>query len=262
PLKPILKKAPAPPSVQSDDDDDVDFEGLPSEEEEEDEQEDEGSDESEEEAPVHLKGFSDNEDDSDSSDEDDGVVDEIQAEALPTIAKDDQTVKRRLDQAKRNPATEQGVIYLGHIPHGFYEDEMRGFFTQFGDITRLRLSRSPKTGRSRGYAFIEFASKSVADIVADVMNNYLLFGRLLVCKIVPPEDVHPNMWLGANKKWRQPTQNHKARRTQNKPRDEVEQARAEKRLLKRQEERAKKLKEMGIDYDIAAAGYKPAPVAS
>ncbi|KAG9042108.1 hypothetical protein FS837_011354 [Tulasnella sp. UAMH 9824] len=94
------------------------------------------------------------------------------------------------------------------------------------------------------------------------MNNYLLFGRLLVCKIVPPEDVHPNMWLGANKKWRQPTQNHKARRTQNKPRDEVEQARAEKRLLKRQEERAKKLKEMGIDYDIAAAGYKPAPVAS
>lgn len=115
----------------------------------------------------------------------------------------------------------------------------------------------------------------MADIVADVMNNYLLFGRLLVCKIVPPEDVHPNMWLGANKKWRQPTQNHKARRTQNKvrsgcflwtprifglmgflqPRDEVEQARAEKRLLKRQEERAKKLKEMGIDYDIAAAGY-------
>ncbi|KAG8982543.1 hypothetical protein FRB90_006709 [Tulasnella sp. 427] len=268
PVKSILKKAPAPPSPQSDEDDDddsdiADVKGLPSEEEDENEsRDDDESEESEEEASVHLKGFSDNEDDSDSSDEDDGVVDEIQTEALPTIAKDDQTVKRRLDQAKRNPAPETGVIYLGHIPHGFYEDEMRGFLSQFGDITRLRVSRSPKTGRSRGYAFIEFASKSVAEIVADVMNNYLLFGRLLVCKMVPPEDIHPNTWIGANKKWRMPTHNHKARRTHNKPRDENEQAKVEKRLLKRQKERAKKLKEMGIDYDISVAGYKSAQVVS
>lgn len=128
------------------------------------------------------------------------------------------------------------MVYLGHIPHGFFEDEMRGFLSQFGDITRLRMSRSKKvgsshsflsffnshdrfdsqTGRSRGYAFIEFASKGVAEIVADVMNNYLLFGRLLVCKMVPPEDVHPNTWVGANRKWRMPEHNHKARRTHNK----------------------------------------------
>lgn len=108
PLKSILKKAPAPPSVQSDDDIDIeDVEGLPSEEDEEEsgDEEEDGSDESEEEEPVHLKGFSDNEDDSDSSDEDDGVRDEIQMEALPTIAKDDETVKKRLDQAKRNPVS-------------------------------------------------------------------------------------------------------------------------------------------------------------
>lgn len=38
------------------------------------------------------------------------------------------------------------VIYLGHIPHGFYEKQMQGFFSQFGDVTRLRLCRSKKTG--------------------------------------------------------------------------------------------------------------------
>lgn len=123
PVKSILKKAPAPPSVQSDDDEDVDFEGLPSEEEEDDEQEDDGSDESEEEAPVHLKGFSDNEDDSDSSDEDDGVVDEIHAEALPTIAKDDKTVKRRLNQAKRNPVSPSRRA--GHSVRQFYLTALR-----------------------------------------------------------------------------------------------------------------------------------------
>ena len=41
-----------------------------------------------------------------------------------------------------------GVIYLGHIPHGFYEDQIRGFFTQFGRVNKVRLSRSKKVGDS------------------------------------------------------------------------------------------------------------------
>ena len=36
------------------------------------------------------------------------------------------------------------MIYIGHIPHGFYEEQMRGFFSQFGIVTRVRLSRSKK----------------------------------------------------------------------------------------------------------------------
>lgn len=36
------------------------------------------------------------------------------------------------------------MVYVGHIPHGFYEEEMRGYFSQFGTVTRLRLARSKK----------------------------------------------------------------------------------------------------------------------
>ena len=73
-------------------------------------------------------------------------------------------------------------MYVGHIPHGFYEDQMKNFFSQFGDINKIRLSRSKRSGRSRGYAFIEFADQEVAKIVAETMNNYLMCGRLLKCK--------------------------------------------------------------------------------
>ena len=34
------------------------------------------------------------------------------------------------------------MVYVGHIPHGFYEKEMKDFFSQFGTVKRLRLSRS------------------------------------------------------------------------------------------------------------------------
>jgi nucleolar protein 15 len=56
---------------------------------------------------------------------------------------------------------------------------------QFGSITNLRLGRSKKTGASRGFAFIEFRYADVAKIVAETMNNYLMFEKLLKCKLVP-----------------------------------------------------------------------------
>ena len=91
-------------------------------------------------------------------------------------------VTRRTLTAESN----RGVVFVGHIPHGFYEDQMRDYFSQFGHVTRIRLSRSPKSGRSRGFAYIEFSSKEVAQIVADTMNNYLMSNRRIVCMLFIP----------------------------------------------------------------------------
>ncbi len=41
---------------------------------------------------------------------------------------------------------------------------------------------SVQTGRSKGYAFVEFECDEVAKIVADTMNNYLMFNKLLKCE--------------------------------------------------------------------------------
>jgi RNA recognition motif-containing protein len=59
-----------------------------------------------------------------------------------------------------------------------------------------------QTGRSKHYAFIEFDSSSVAQIVAETMDNYLLLGHILKCKVIPKDEVHPELWVGANRKWR------------------------------------------------------------
>lgn len=60
-------------------------------------------DSEEEEGDVHLHGFSSDSDSSD-DDEDDGVDDSpIDVGKLPTVAKDDATVKRKLEKAKKQP---------------------------------------------------------------------------------------------------------------------------------------------------------------
>lgn len=49
--------------------------------------------------------------------------------------------RRRKNFDKKYKAT-RGVVYLSHVPHGFYEKEMTEFFSQFGTVTNVNIPRS------------------------------------------------------------------------------------------------------------------------
>lgn len=91
-------------------------------------------------------------------------------------------------------------MYIKHLPHGFYEEELRGYFSQFGAITRLRLARSPKTLGSKGYAFIEFRYPEVAEIAAEAMNNYIMFKNVIKTLFIPPSDIKHDYFRSGVKK--------------------------------------------------------------
>ncbi|KAJ1920387.1 hypothetical protein H4219_001363 [Mycoemilia scoparia] len=165
---------------------------------------------------------------------------------------DDEGSKRIKSKLKglNNKSTKRGVIYLGRIPHGFYEKEMKAYFKQFGKITKLRLSRNKKTGKPKHYAFIEFQSLDVAKIVADTMNNYLLFDHLLQCRVVPEDKVHPALFNGANTKFKVVPWNKIQRLRHNKKRTPEEHKKAVGKLLAKEKRKRDKLKELGIDYEF------------
>jgi len=94
----------------------------------------------------------------------------------------------------------RGVVYIKHLPHGFYEEQLRGYFSQFGAITRLRLARSPKTLGSKGYAFIEFRYPEVAEIAADAMNNYIMFKNIIKTRFIPPNEIEHDYFRSGVKK--------------------------------------------------------------
>merc|ERR1712013_406396 len=114
------------------------------------------------------------------------------------LQEEEQTVRKPQDLKNR------AVIYISHIPHGFYEKAMRAFFGQFGSVTNLRLGRSKKTGRSCGFAFVEFKYREVAEVVAESMNNYLMFDRLLKCSVVPKERTSKAIFRGKVKEHKPP----------------------------------------------------------
>ncbi|KYK58412.1 hypothetical protein DCS_05427 [Drechmeria coniospora] len=162
--------------------------------------------------------------------------------------------------AAAKPSTgERGVLYIGRIPHGFYEHEMRQYLSQFGPITRLRLSRNKKTGASKHFAFVEFAEESTAEIVAKTMDNYLLFGHILKVKMVPRNQAHEELFKGANRRFKKVPWNKMAGQKLSKPLTESAwEAKVEKERANRAA-KAAKLKALGYEFDAPELKEVPAP---
>lgn len=152
-----------------------------------------------------------------------------------------------------------GVVYVGRIPHGFYEHEMRQYFTQFGAISKLRLSRNKRTGASKHFAFVEFDSAATAEVVAKTMDSYLLFGHVLKCKVVAPERVHKDLWKGANRRFKIVPHGKIIGKELAKPVTTEGWERRVKKEEKRRVAKAAQLKELGYEFEAPALKEIPAP---
>lgn len=56
------------------------------------------------------------------------------------------SIPKEVAKATKTNKDEPGVIFVSHLPHGFYEHQLRDYFEQFGQVNRVRLSRNKKTG--------------------------------------------------------------------------------------------------------------------
>eukprot|EP01029_Cantina_marsupialis_P013322 TRINITY_DN2953_c0_g1_i1.p1 TRINITY_DN2953_c0_g1~~TRINITY_DN2953_c0_g1_i1.p1 ORF type:complete len:301 (+),score=101.74 TRINITY_DN2953_c0_g1_i1:24-905(+) len=158
---------------------------------------------------------------------------------------------------KKKKGDERGVVYLGHIPHGFFEEQMKAYFSQFGEITRLRLSRNKKSGSSKHYAFIEFKELEVAQIVAKTMNNYILFESVLKSEVVPKERIHKNLFRGSNRVMKPASFRNINIKQHNAPKTDKQLKRQKERAQAKETKKRNQLKKMGIEYEFEGVSEPP-----
>lgn len=77
----------------------------------------------------------------------------------------------------------RGLIYLGHIPHGFFEEQMKDYFSQFGRVTKVRLVRSSKVHIFYTYIFISFIYKDIRYLIMSI-TFFLISCRLVLVAVM------------------------------------------------------------------------------
>ncbi|KAM7265958.1 hypothetical protein ACFE04_003641 [Oxalis oulophora] len=145
--------------------------------------------------------------------------------------------------------TKATVCYVGRIPHGFYEEQMTAFFSQFGPVKRLRVARNKKTGKSKHFGFIEFEYPETAQVVAECMQDYLLAEHVLKVHLIAPENVHSKIWKGFNYKHTPIDYVQIERKNLSKERTMEEYQKLVGKIVKRDQKRRKRIAAAGIDYE-------------
>jgi RNA recognition motif-containing protein len=70
-------------------------------------------------------------------------------------------------------------LFIGNLPYGASEADLRAHFAPVAEPTHIVMPVDRETGRPRGFAFVEFTERTVAEQVIDKFNAQPFMGRNL-----------------------------------------------------------------------------------
>ena len=82
-------------------------------------------------------------------------------------------------------------IYVGNLPYGATEDELRTAFAAFGEVNTVNLITDKFTGQSKGFAFVEMADNASANAAIKGLNETSMGGRNVKVNEAKPRGERP-----------------------------------------------------------------------
>lgn len=91
--------------------------------------------------------------------------------------------RSRKKQKQLYPENEQ--LYIGNLSYHVNAHQLRNIFSQYGELQAVRLIKNPRTGRSKGFAFVTYANVRDARQALS-LNGERVQGRPIVVRMAKP----------------------------------------------------------------------------
>ena len=82
----------------------------------------------------------------------------------------------------------QNRLFVGNLSYQTTENDLQDYFSQAGVVTSVSLMMDKVTGKSRGFAFIEFATPEEASKAVEQFHNQEFQGRTLTVNVARPRE--------------------------------------------------------------------------
>lgn len=79
-------------------------------------------------------------------------------------------------------------LFVGNLSYQTMENDLQEHFSQAGVVTSVNLMLDKFTGKSRGFAFVEYSSKEEALKAVEMFHGKDLQGRALTVNIARPRE--------------------------------------------------------------------------
>src|SRR5215218_6374849 len=80
-------------------------------------------------------------------------------------------------------------IYVSNLGFNVQDEDLKEFFTPFGEVTSAKIINDRETGRSRGFGFVEMPDDAASKKAIAELNDATVEGRTIkVVEAKPKED--------------------------------------------------------------------------
>ena len=87
-------------------------------------------------------------------------------------------------------------LFVGNLSYQTGENDLQDYFAQAGAVTSINLMLDKMTGKSRGFAFVEYGSAEEAQKAIDQFHNKDFQGRAITVNVARPREDRPPRFSG------------------------------------------------------------------
>jgi len=82
-------------------------------------------------------------------------------------------------------------LFVGNMPYGATEADLRTHFSAVGEPSQIVIPVDRETGRPRGFAFVEYLDRGLAETAVERFNQQPFMGRSLSVSEARPREERP-----------------------------------------------------------------------
>ena len=102
----------------------------------------------------------------------------------------------------------QNRLFVGNLSYQTMENDLQDYLSQAGVVTSVNLMLDKATGKSRGFAFVEFTTAEEANKAVEQFHGKEFQGRTLTVNIARPREERAPRWSGDRARRRSAGLNH------------------------------------------------------
>lgn len=82
-------------------------------------------------------------------------------------------------------------IYVANLGFNVGDEDLRGLFTRFGEVSSAKIVNDHFTGRSRGFGFVEMSDDAASKKAIAELNGADVNGRIMKVMEARPKEYKP-----------------------------------------------------------------------
>jgi RNA recognition motif-containing protein len=94
-------------------------------------------------------------------------------------------------------------IYVSNLSFAVQDEDLRGYFAEYGEVTSAKVIMDKYTNRSKGFGFVEMTDDAAAQKAITELDGAMVDGRSIKVNVAKPKEERGSKpaYSNSNSRW-------------------------------------------------------------